>query len=168
MDLRLHCFSIFYCHFDYSVRFSFKQSVCFVYSFERESVGNEWCGVYFSFFYEPEDFRAVASVHSSCLECQVFPVHVGQGKRLCFFIKRHDGDCGIGTCAFPRHAERVVASRHFQDNVCSSVFAVTDYKVMAVFGGGEHHFRVMSAHEFPSFFRPFTYYDALGRFQHYA
>ena len=154
--------------FYYAVFFVFEDAVGFLDAAEGEAVGDEWGGVDFALLDEAKHFLAVAAVNAASLEGEVLAIHVGQGEHLWLVVEGYDGDDGVGACALPSQAERVLGSSHFQHAVGSAMVAVISYKLLALVGSGEHHLRIMLLYEAAALLRRFADDDALGLFQHGA
>ena len=146
----------------------FEDAVGLVDSVQRVSVRDERSGVEQPFFYQFQDFRAVASVYPSCLECQVLPVHVGKRQDLRSVIHGDYGDDGVRPGAFPGHSECFRSSGYFYYAVCPAMVTVCGHEIPAVFRGCHKYFRIMLPDKTPSFFGLFADYDAPWLLEHGA
>ena len=75
-----------YSHFDNSISLLLKDFVGFSNLCQRETVGDEWCGVNLALLDELQDLFTVTAIHTSCLESEVLAVHLRQRQQLWFII----------------------------------------------------------------------------------
>ena len=118
--------------------------------------------------YQTENLGTIASIHSTGLESQILTIHIGQRKYLRIIIKRHNRNHRIGTGTFPRQAESVSGSCHFQHDISASVIAVTKYKLLTLFRLRHQYIRIMFTDKPNSFRGLFTNNDTLRFLQHHA
>ena len=85
----LHLFFICllsYSYFDDSIPLLLKEFVGFSNLCQRETVGDERCGVYLALLDELQDLFTVTAIHTSCLESEVLALHLWEWKHLSFII----------------------------------------------------------------------------------
>ena len=125
-------------------------------------------GVYLAFFDQTEYLGAIAPVHATGLEGQVFSVHIGQGKHLGAVVESHHGDDGIGACTLPRQTEGVVGSCHLEHDVGSAMIATPQHNLPAILRLHHLYVRIMFTHKAYSFRRFLANNDAAGVLEHHA
>ena len=91
-------------------------------------------GVNLSCFNKSKNFLAIATIHATSLKGEVLSVHLGQRKDLRLVVEGHRRYDGIGAGTLPRKSEGIVSSGHFKHTVGSTVVAMLQDKVLALFG----------------------------------
>ena len=126
-----------YCYFDDSISLLLKDFVGFSNLCQRETVGDERCGVYLALLDELQDFLAVAAIHTSSLEGEVLAVHLWEWKHLSFIIEGNYRNYGIRTGTLPCKLESVVCSSYFKNSVSTTIDTVFDNELLALFGSSQ-------------------------------
>ena len=126
-----------YRHFNHPVQPVFEYAVCFFDFYQGKTVCDKRRGINLSRLYQTENLGTIASIHSTGLESQILTIHIGQRKYLRLIIKRHNRNHRIGTGTFPRQAESVSGSCHFQHDI-SAVQVIEDTHYDNVLWGDDY------------------------------
>ena len=126
----------------------FKDAVAFFNVGKRAAVSNERRGIDLALLdRQTQGFGAVAAIHPTGFENQVFAVHIGQRQRLRAVVEGYDGHGGVGPGTGPCHAEGIRRAGHLQHRVRSAMVGMLTHKGFQRFRRRGEHLRVVAAHE---------------------
>ena len=131
-------------------------------------MGDEGQGVQLTLCDEAQGLGAVAAVHTTGLEGQIFAVHIRQRQGLRPVVERHHRYDSVGAGALPCQTEGGLRPRYLQHHIRAAVVAVGLYEGQTVLRRDGEHLRIVAVEEADAALVLLAHDDAFGLLQHHA
>ena len=115
-------------------------------------MGDEGCSINLALGYEFQNFLAIAAIYASCLESEIFAIHLRERQNLRFIIEGNYCHYCIGTSTLPGQLKSVLTTCHCQYSVCTSMVAVLHDEVRAFLWCRQQYIGIVLLDEGASFF----------------